>query len=212
MAPALVAGDDGVGQRPDLALGRAGARSSTSLGADRTPAPSSSSSFSSSRSSRCWRSPTWRTSALAAPAVELEAELARARARPTSGSSQGLTVPSAAIVAAGLLDDLVRAPPGALARPSSRAKKATVGLGRRRLHAPQRPARRRRPSSARRRRRSRSGGRGQGHRRQRRGRRSGVQRRPRAPRRRPRRSPDSAIARRRARRSAMRPWSSPWMR
>ena len=93
----------------------------------RAPGPSSSSIFSSSRTSRCWRSPTWRT------ARWRRRGRARGRARAPApathfGSSQGLTVCSAATSPPAFFTISCSAS-GALLRPSSRAKKAMVVSG-----------------------------------------------------------------------------------
>ena len=152
-------------------------------------------------------------SALARAAVELEAELA-ARARDPLGQLPGLDRLLGGDVAAGLLHGLVERRRAPWRAHSSRAKKATVVSGGRRLQAPRERLDVARPSSARRRRRSRSGDRA---------RRSSPcsaaaaasgrrTRRPRGPPTPPAPVSDSASARSRARRSAMRPWSSPWMR
>ena len=81
--------------------------SSTSSAPRLAPAPCSSASFSSSRSRRCWRSPTWATSALAA------CRRARGRARAARACDPARQLPrlDAALLgdlAAGLLDRLAQ--------------------------------------------------------------------------------------------------------
>ena len=111
----LVAGHERVGQRPQPPLGRARARRpATSSTPSCAPSPCSSASFSSSRSSRCWRSPTCATSARA-PALSSSTPSSAARAISQRGSSRGLDVALLGDHAAGRLDRLVqrgRAPCG----------------------------------------------------------------------------------------------------
>ena len=89
----LVAGDERVRERPCLAL-RRGALDAELRQADVAPCPSSSASVSSSRRSRCWRSPTWAMSGGAAPG-RARTELTGPRLHP-AGSSQGFTAASSA--------------------------------------------------------------------------------------------------------------------
>ena len=187
---------------------------STSSTPIRAPSPCSSASFSSSRSSRCWRSPTCATSACAAAPLERRGRAARASLdAPTCGSSRGFSAVSATTSPPAFFTAAASFA-GTFARPSSRAKNATVVSGaiarerrdERALDVRVLPALDavddEEPPPDRER-----------HRAQRERDRLGRRRRrPRTPRRRRCRDSASAIARRRARRSAMRPWSSPWMR
>ena len=110
-----------------LALGRGGRQLVDLLGPDAAPGAELEASFSSSRSSRCWRSPTCATSARARLRVELEAESLRPGRHPF-GQLPGFTVASAATCAAGRLTAL-RSAAGTLARPPRAPKNATVVSG-----------------------------------------------------------------------------------
>ena len=131
--------------------------SSTSSAPICAPGPCSSASFSSSRSSRCWRSPTWATSAFA-PSLSRSRSLRRGLLDQPLRQVPGLDVDLGRDLAAGLLDGLEelrgRLVAALLAGEEGDREGLRVGGSR----APARPARRRSPSSARRRRRSRTGG------------------------------------------------------
>ncbi len=102
---------------------------SSSIWLASTVAPGSklSASFSSSRSRRCWRSPTCRISARAASG-SIWRPISRPRAITHFGSSHGFTF-SAALTSPPALVTALCSPSGALARLSSRAKNATVVSG-----------------------------------------------------------------------------------
>ena len=128
MTAAPVAGDERVDEAPHLPLGgRRGRRLRPPRRRCVAPAPCSSASFSSSRRSRCWRSPTAATSACAAaPSSVMPSRVAspttqRGRSRAFMADSTTTSPPAASTAAASFGD--------ALARPSSRAKKATVVSG-----------------------------------------------------------------------------------
>ena len=113
---------------PRLALGRRRGQLLDLGGVERAlPARSPSASFSSSRSSRCWRSPTW---AMSARAASGSSSSPSSRAWPTThfGSSHGLTLLSALMSPPAVRTISCRRG-GRLVRPSSRAKNATVVSG-----------------------------------------------------------------------------------